>query len=85
MEIGKHVRVKRGVEELVELVADWLGYQAFTVRNVALLHGLLFVALNKDRGLPESDQEFEQMLRTARRVIASLVGEGREGRGEGRV
>jgi hypothetical protein len=82
VEIGRQVRVKRGVEELVELVADWLGYEAFTVRNVALLHGLLFVALNKDRGLPGTDQEFEQMLRTARRVITSLVVEDRgEGRG----
>jgi len=34
------VRVDREIEEMIEFVGDMLGYNAFTIRNLALILGL---------------------------------------------
>jgi len=62
------VRVKREIEELVGRIARKHGYMEFTVRNTAILYGLMVIAMAKAR-IPASDREFEELLEKVRGVV----------------
>jgi len=56
------------VEELVEKVAERLGYAKFTVRNLAILYGLQLIAVYNAR-IPETDEEFMEVIDATRNVL----------------
>ena len=77
--IGRLVRVKREVDELVETIAEKLGYQPYTIRNYALLLGLHSIALNPI--IPKTDRTFEDLLERVRRAVKGMVEENGEKKG----
>jgi len=60
-ELNPQVKVKAEVEEVVRELAKELGYQPFTIRNVALVYGLLL--LSATRRVP-SEGELRRLLKT---------------------
>lgn len=72
---GKLVRVKAEVEELVDKIAERVGFQRYTVRNVAILFGLIQIALGYR--VPSYDEEFLELLETAREFVSEWLGEGK--------
>lgn len=73
MVYGVLVRVKPEVEELVRKVAERLGYETHTVRNVAILLGLAVLSLR----IPESDDDFLNLLRLVQVIVCGEEGEER--------
>jgi hypothetical protein len=69
--ISRIIRVYPKVEELVEEVSKKLGYQPFSVRNAAILYGLMTIVL---RGMPEDDEEFFKLIELTRNVIRGVLG-----------
>lgn len=67
MSAGILVRVKPDVEKLVRKMADRLGYYEFTVRNTAILLGLLTLAGTE--WVPRTDKEFEDLIERVKKVI----------------
>jgi len=65
--VGRMVRVKPEVEEIVRLLAHRLGYEDHTIRNTALVYGLIFLSLTK--AVPRSDDEFIKMLNVLRYAL----------------
>ena len=64
---GIKLRVRPEVEELVVEVANELGYSRDTVRNVAILLGLILI--KSGVGIPKDSKEFVKLLNTTRAVI----------------
>jgi len=72
------VRVKSEVEELVREIAKSLGYSAFSVRNTAILYGLISI---KTLGvMPKKDAEFLELLEK----VSKLAGKSITTHGSGR-
>ena len=67
-ELNPEVRVKAEVEEVVRELAKELGYQPYTIRNVALVYGLLL--LSATRRIP-SEEELRRLLETLGAKIKS--------------
>ena len=67
---GVHVRVKPEVEELVREIAERLGYEAYTVRNTAILLGLMVLSLK----MPKTDEEFLKLLNIVKVVLSGKEG-----------
>jgi hypothetical protein len=65
---GFLVRVKREVEELVREVAEYKGYSSDTIRNTAILWGLLVILGGEGvRGtIPETSEEFLKLYRVVK-------------------
>lgn len=65
--VGRMVRVKPEVEEVVRLLARELGYEDHTIRNTALVYGLIILGLTK--AVPRSDDEFIKLLNVLRYTL----------------
>lgn len=64
---GTLVRVKPEVEELVKELSEYMGYQRYTIRNVAILLGLQLIT--RGMKIPEYDEEFEYLLEITREDV----------------
>ena len=69
--IGRLVRVKMEVEELIRKVSEYVGYNESTVRNVAILYGLQLII--RGAKIPEYDEEFEKLLESTREDVRKFV------------
>ena len=74
LEKSINVRIYPVVEALVRLVADKVGYHEYAVRNTALIYGL--IALGQGARIPDNDEEFLDLLKTADTIIRKLLKEG---------
>ena len=61
------VRVKREVEELVQVISRRTGFLPFTVRNTALLYGLMLITITGR--IPESDREFLELMEKTKVIL----------------
>jgi len=68
---GVHVRVKPEVEELVREFAEKLGYEAYTIRNTAILLGLMVLSCGQ---MPKTDEEFLKLLGKVKVVLSEEEG-----------
>lgn len=68
---GKQVRVKREIENVISIVANKLGYENYTIRNVALVYGLIILGLTKQ--VPKDDIEFKKMFKLLESIIRCIV------------
>jgi hypothetical protein len=76
--VGVIKRVHPEVEELVRAVGERLGYTPYSIRNAALVYGLLVIALTKR--VPEDDREFFGLVEVVRMLLSRwLDGEGSQG------
>lgn len=64
---GIKLRVRPEVEELVVEVANELGYSRDTVRNVAILLGLILIKSGFE--MPKDSKEFVKLLNTTKTII----------------
>lgn len=64
---GRLVRVKPEIEEIVRLLANELAYEEHTIRNTALIYGLIILGLTK--AVPTSDDEFRRLLNIMRNIL----------------
>jgi len=71
IDVGVVVRVKPIVENMVKSLASKLGYEPFTIRNTALLYGLMIVATSKK--VPNTDAEFLELVEKVRDAIGRVV------------
>ena len=72
LEVKGRGKVKPEVEILVRELARRLGFLPYTVRNTAILYGLAQIALS--RRIPETDEEFLELLELVRRVVDGVKG-----------
>jgi len=66
------VRVKTEVEELVTAVADIVGYEPATVRNIAILLGLQVFCtayVTENKPLVTIDAQFKELLQYTRKTV----------------
>lgn len=79
-EWGKSVRVKGEIEELIDKISEKVGFQCYTVRNTAILFGLIQIAMGYK--IPIYDEDFERLLKRVRSMILEwLEGEERAEKG----
>jgi hypothetical protein len=72
------VRVYPEVEKLVREVSDVLGYSYYTIRNTAILYGLMVIA--REGKIPDNDLEFFRLIDITRYTVKKGLG----GLGSGR-
>lgn len=69
--VGILVRLKPEIEELVRMVSEETGYARYTVRNLAVLYGLVQVLLLPR--LPRDDYEFIETYEKIRRILEGVI------------
>lgn len=67
---GILVRVTPEIEELVREVANILEYQPHSIRNTAILLGLLSITTSKR--IPDSDKEFIELLEITKEAVRRM-------------
>jgi hypothetical protein len=72
--VGIEVRVYPEVERLVREVSDILGYSYYTIRNTAILYGLMVIA--NGGKIPDTDLEFLRLVEIVRYTIKKGLGDG---------
>jgi hypothetical protein len=70
--VGIMVRVYPEVEKLVREVSDILGYSYYTIRNTAILYGLMVIA--KEGKIPDNDLEFFRLIDITRYTVKKGLG-----------
>lgn len=72
---SKMVRVKLEVEELVSRVAELLGYQRYTIRNYALLLGVIEILedLRNYGDVVLDDVRFKAIINNARKLLDEVA------------
>jgi hypothetical protein len=70
------VRVYPEVEKLVREVSDVLGYSYYTIRNTAILYGLMVIA--REGKIPDNDLEFFRLIDITRYVVKKGLGNVKE-------
>jgi hypothetical protein len=70
--MGILVRVPKEVERLIKVVGESLGYYPHSIRNTAILYGLMTIATTKT--IPRDDQEFQVLLENVKDFLKKNLG-----------